>query len=132
MATPEPEPQLEVNHSRITLLRELAEGQEPIYHFFVDGKDTYLTMTRDKVDETPYDFTYHLNYGDWAYGEMDVHCGLDAVVIDWQGISADQQDKLAEIEAERFMAGSTDFMLTAIIADFPGMPVQDFIGNRLY
>jgi hypothetical protein len=125
----EPRPQTE---PQITLLRELAEGQDSVYHFFVDGQDSHLTISREQEGETQLDFTYHFRYYDWEYGQADVHCNPDAAAIEWQGLPSGLKDELEAIQADRFMQGASPFLLEALKTDFPGMPVEDAAGNIIY
>jgi hypothetical protein len=76
-----------------------------------------------------------LKYEDWEYGEVDVYCGQETATVDWQGIieqyKEGQRDSIAEIEALNFLNGAGDFVLTAIRTDFPGLRVEDAVGNHL-
>jgi hypothetical protein len=130
MAIQEFEPQAEPEPARITLLKELIDGREAAYHFFVNGEESSVTLTREITDKEISDFTYCFKFYGWEFGAADVHNSKEVNSIDWQGIT-DGLEGLAKDQAQRLMEQSKDFLPIAIRSDFETQGIEDWFGDPL-
>jgi hypothetical protein len=113
------------------VVKEVLDDGCEIYRFFVEDQDLPVTLTREQLESSESDYTYHFKFFGWEYGEADVHADAEAVAIEWCGIEDDLKD-LAQIQAQKLMTDSDIYLLTALANDFPGRPIEDVAGNPLH
>jgi hypothetical protein len=131
MAITEFEPQLESDGPNITLLREFTDNQPTVYHFYIDGEESSVSLRREDCSGEATCFTYRFYFFDWEFASADVKSWPELTVIEASEIS-DGLDELATIEAEKYFKASTPLLELALGEDFPdAYAVEDVDGNLL-
>ena len=118
MAIHEFETLVEPSPPNITLLRNLTEGQPSMYHFYVDGQESSVTLRRREVVGEMTCYSYDYLFYDWEFATADVKSWPELTIIEDQGI-VEGLDDLAEIQAMKLMQESDSFLVIALSADFP-------------
>lgn len=122
---PEGEPEV----PQITLLRDMLPDGKNVYHFYVDGQESSVTLTREEAEMDQHVETYKFNFYGWQFGEADVYHSEEGAAVEWLGIIEDLEG-LAAIQARKLMGESTGFLYSAIEVDFPGLiNTEDTAGN---